>query len=109
MNTNIDLTMVLNILMLGISFIAMVATVWSCVIAVKARDESKKANNEANQAKQETEKMLQEIKVIMVNVQNNKVENRIGKTGNVDVKNEGENIGVVAGVITGGVTQGDRR
>lgn len=74
--------------MFVITFISMIATVVSCVIAVKAKNESKKILN-----------TIQNINNGNQKIGNNRVDNR----GNIDIENSGENDGVMAGIVTGGI------
>ena len=85
----------MDIGMLIISFISMIATVCSCIISVKSKNEAKR--------------ILGEIKSINVNtgaqaIQDNKVKNK----GDIDISNSGNNSGIIGGIITGGICKGDK-
>jgi len=68
----------------------MVATVVSTVIAIKAKNEAKI--------------ILNEVKNIEINSKsrNHDIKNK----GKINIKNEGDNDGVMAGIVTGGIDKG---
>ncbi|MFD2671190.1 hypothetical protein [Marinicrinis sediminis] len=73
----------MDITMMIISLISMIATVISCVVAVKAKNEVKRIS-------------------LMVNtgqVHESKVDNK----GDIEISNTGQNTGVMAGITTGGI------
>ncbi|MBY0118353.1 hypothetical protein [Paenibacillus xylanexedens] len=75
---------------LAIGLISMVATVVSTVIAIKAKNEAKI--------------ILNEVKNIEMNSKsrNHDIKNK----GKINIKNEGDNDGVMAGIVTGGIDKG---
>lgn len=81
--------------MLAVNLISMVATVVSCIVAVRSK-------NEAN-------RILTEMKILNVNtgVQAVQGEN-VNNNAKIDIKNTGKNEGVIGGIITGGVTNSDK-
>lgn len=74
----------MNTAMLVVSVISTIATIISCVIAVRAKNE------------------VQRI-VLSINSGNAREAN-VNNKGNFRLNNSGENYGVMGGVITGGVT-----
>ncbi|MDP7979908.1 hypothetical protein [Bacillus multifaciens] len=86
----------MDILMMIISLISMIATVISCVIAVRAKNESKK--------------ILNKVEHSISNTGNQKIKDTSVKNeGDIKIDNEGTNKGVMAGVVTGGIKNSDRK
>lgn len=77
-----------------ISFISMIATVVSTVIAVKVKNESK-----------EMLKTIHYINLGTQSIQNNNVKNK----GEIDIKNSGKNEGIIAGILTGVITNNAKK
>ncbi|PFI68966.1 hypothetical protein COJ57_26565 [Bacillus cereus] len=85
----------MDILMMLISLISMIATVISCIIAVKAKNES--------------EKILNKVKNNIYNTGNQKIKDTSVKNeGDINIDNNGTNSGTMAGIVTGGIKNGDR-
>ena len=73
----------MDLVMMIISLISMIATVISCIIAVKARNE---------------------VKRISLAIKADEfVNSKVNINGDVRLNNNGENSGVMAGVVTGGI------
>ncbi|MBX4265893.1 hypothetical protein [Clostridium estertheticum] len=78
--------------MLGINVISMVATVISCIIAIKAKNEA--------------EKTLIKIQNASLNVKNDiRKDNAVKNEGDIDISNSGKNDGIIGGIITGGINK----
>jgi hypothetical protein len=75
----------MDIIMMIIGLISMVATVISCIIAVRAKNESKR--------------ILSNIQSVTLNTGQQEVENE----GDFEIENSGHNDGVMAGIVTGGI------
>jgi len=73
----------MDITMMIISLVSMIATVISCVVAVKAKNEVRRIS----------------LKVNTGQVDESKVNNK----GNIEIGNTGQNAGVMAGITTGGI------
>lgn len=85
----------MDIIMMIIGLISMVATVISCIIAVRAKNESKR--------------ILNNIQSIAVNTGTQEIQNHTVETkGDIDIENSGNNDGVMAGVVTGGINNGKK-
>ncbi|MGA5691343.1 hypothetical protein [Cytobacillus pseudoceanisediminis] len=84
----------MEVAMFVITLVSMVATVISCIIAVKAKNESR--NILAT---------IQNINTGTQNLQNKSVKNK----GRIDIKNSGENDGVMAGIVTGGISNNAKK
>lgn len=75
----------MDIIMLIISLIAMVATVVSCFITIKAKNEVKEIVNSINLYKKD--------------------DSSAQSKGGVKIKNSGTNSGVIGGVVSGGINK----
>lgn len=84
----------MDVAMLVITLISMIATVVSCIIAVRAKNESKKILN-----------TIQNINTGTQNLQNNSVKNK----GKIDINNSGKNDGVMGGIVTGGISNNAKK
>ncbi|OPD34206.1 ATP synthase subunit C [Clostridium botulinum] len=75
----------MDTVMLLISLISMIATVISCIIAVKAKNEAQK---------------------IWTNIKNQEFkDSSVKNEGDIHIGNSGNNKGVMGGIITGGVNK----
>lgn len=78
--------------MLVISIVSMIATVISTIIAIKAKNEAKV--------------ILTEIK--SGDIKSNNQRHNIKNKGKIDINNSGNNEGVMAGIVSGGIQQHDK-
>jgi len=84
----------MDIAMFIVTLISMIATVVSSIIAVKAKNESKRILNQ-----------LQIINSGKQSFQSSILEN----SGDIEMENSGDNDGVIAGVVTGGINNNGKK
>lgn len=84
------ISLIVGSISMGVGIISMIAGIVSAVVAVKSKNEAKGILREVNNIK---------IEVGQAN------ESEVKPAGDVVVKNDGDNSGIIGGIITGGVNK----